>query len=131
MAKAKKTKSGKWTIRVYAYQDETGKQHFIVVVAEGIGHVEEICKKIEAATGIESRATILGHVQRGGSPSVRDRVLASQMGFYAVQLLKQDIGNRVVATKQDQIVDYDIIEALNMKKSIDLELYRIANEISI
>jgi 6-phosphofructokinase 1 len=53
------------------------------------------------------------------------------MGFHAVQLLKQDIGNRVVATKHDQIVDYDIIEALNMKKSIDLELYRIANEISI
>ena len=82
-------------------------------------------------TGVESRATILGHVQRGGSPSVRDRVLASQMGFYAVQLLKEDVGNRVVVVKNDKIVDYDIIEALNMKKSIDPELYRIANEISI
>ena len=112
---------------------KTGKEHFVIVVAEGVKGIDvnSLAKYIEQKTGVESRATVLGHVQRGGSPSVRDRVLASQMGFYAVQLLKQDIGNRVVATKQDQIVDYDIIEALNMKKSIDLELYRISNEISI
>ena len=111
----------------------TGKQHFIIVVAEGVKGIEvnSLAKYIEQKTGVESRATVLGHVQRGGSPSVRDRVLASQMGFYAVQLLKEDIGNRVVVVKNDKIVDYDIIEALNMKKSIDPELYRIANEISI
>ncbi len=112
---------------------KTGKEHFVIVVAEGVKGIKaaSLAEYIEQKTGVESRATVLGHVQRGGSPSVRDRVLASKMGFHAVQLLKQDIGNRVVATKHDQIVDYDIIEALNMKKSIDLELYRIANEISI
>ena len=112
---------------------KTGKEHFVIVVAEGVKGIDanSLAKYIEQKTGVESRATVLGHVQRGGSPSVRDRVLASQMGFYAVQLLKEDIGNRVVVVKNDKIVDYDIIEALNMKKSIDPELYRIANEISI
>ena len=112
---------------------KTGKEHFVIVIAEGVKGIDahSLAKYIEQKTGVESRATILGHVQRGGSPSVRDRVLASQMGFYAVQLLKEDVGNRVVVVKNDKIVDYDIIEALNMKKSIDPELYRIANEISI
>ena len=109
----------------------TGKMHFVIVVAEGIGGVEELAKRIQKETGVESRATILGHVQRGGSPSVKDRVMGSRMGYYAVQLLLEGIGNRVVATKKDDIVDYDIFEALNMKKSIDLELYKIAHEISI
>lgn len=109
----------------------TGKMHFVIVVAEGIGGVEDLAKRIQAETGVESRATILGHVQRGGSPSVKDRVMGSRMGYYAVQLLLEGIGNRVVATKKDDIVDYDIFEALNMKKSIDLELYKIAHEISI
>lgn len=112
---------------------KTGKQHFIIIVAEGVKGVEPgmLAKYIQEKTGVESRATILGHVQRGGSPSVRDRVLASRMGHYAVELLKQDIGNRVVVISKDRIVDYDIIEALNMKKTIDLELYKIANDISI
>ena len=110
---------------------KSGKQHFIIMVSEGIGNSSEIADILQEKTGIEARATILGHVQRGGSPSVRDRVLASQMGFYAVQLLKNDIGNRVVASCKEKIVDYDIIEALNMKKTIDLDLYRVANEISI
>ena len=103
------------------------------MVAEGVKGIDvnSLAKYIEQKTGVESRATVLGHVQRGGSPSVRDRVLASQMGFYAVQLLKEDKGNRVVVAQKDKIVDYGIIEALNMKKSIDPELYRIANEISI
>ncbi len=109
----------------------TGKMHFVIVVAEGIGGVEELAKRIQAETGVESRATILGHVQRGGSPSVKDRVMGSRMGYYAVQLLLEGIGNRVVATQKNDIVDYDIFEALNMKKSIDLELYKIAHEISI
>ena len=103
---------------------KTGKRHFIIIVAEGVGGVEEMAKKIEAEMGVESRATVLGHVQRGGSPTVRDRVVASQMGYKAVELLKQGIGNRVVAMQKDEIVDFDIFEALNMKKSIDLDLYK-------
>lgn len=110
---------------------KTGKRHFIIIVAEGVGGVEEMAKKIEAEMGVESRATVLGHVQRGGSPTVRDRVVASQMGYKAVELLKQGIGNRVVAMQKDEIVDFDIFEALNMKKSIDLDLYMMAHEISI
>lgn len=110
---------------------KTGKKHFVIIVAEGIGGVDELAKRIQAETGVESRATVLGHVQRGGSPSVKDRVVGSQMGYYAVQLLLKGIGNRVVAMKKDEIVDFDIFEALNMKKSIDLDLYKIAHEISI
>lgn len=109
----------------------TGKKHFIIVVAEGIGGVEEMAKRIEAETGVETRATVLGHVQRGGHPTVRDRVTASLMGYKAVELLKEGIGNRVIAMKHDKIVDYDIFEALNMKKEINLEMYKIAYEISI
>ncbi len=109
----------------------TGKRHFIIVVAEGIGGVEEMAKRIENETGVESRATILGHVQRGGHPTVRDRVTASLMGHKAVELLKEGIGNRVIAMQHDEIVDYDIFEALNMKKSLDLDMYKIAHEISI
>ena len=109
----------------------TGKRHFIIVVAEGIGGVEEMAKRIENETGVESRATILGHVQRGGHPTVRDRVTASLMGNKAVELLKEGIGNRVIAMQHDEIVDYDIFEALNMKKSLDLNMYKVAHEISI
>lgn len=109
---------------------KTGKQHFIIVVAEGVGNSEQLAKEIEERTGIESRATILGHVQRGGSPTVRDRVVASQMGYYAVELLEKGIGNRVVGMKDNKIVDFDIQEALSMKKPFENELYRIANEIS-
>lgn len=110
---------------------KTGKKHFIIIVAEGIGGVEEMAKRIEAETGVESRATILGHVQRGGHPTIRDRVTASLMGYKAVELLKAGIGNRVLAMNKDEIVDYDIFEALNMKKSLNIEDYKIAHEISI
>ena len=111
---------------------ETGKQHFIIMVAEGVDvSVEEIAKRIKEATGIESRATILGHVQRGGNPTVRDRVCATQMGYAAVQLLSKGIGNRVIAIKNNEIVDYDIYEALSMEKPLDIELYNIANTTSI
>lgn len=109
---------------------ETGKHHFIVVVAEGIGHVEDICKKIEAATGIESRATILGHVQRGGSPTVRDRVVASRMGYYAVELLRDGKSNRVLAMKGEDIIDLDITEALDMPRTFDEKLYEISKDLS-
>ena len=109
---------------------KTGKQHFIILVSEGIGNSAEIAKEIEQKTGIESRATILGHVQRGGSPTVRDRVVASQMGYYAVELLDKGIGNRVVGMQDSKIVDFDIQEALKMKKPFEMELYNIAQEIS-
>ncbi len=108
-----------------------GKKHFIIIVAEGVGGVENMAKEIEAATGIETRATVLGHVQRGGRPTLRDRLIATQMGYEAVQLLKDGIGNRVVAYKLGQVVNYDIYEALNMTKTIDEHLYEIALKTSI
>ncbi len=108
----------------------TGKQHFIIVVSEGVGHSEEIAKVLQEKTGIEARTTILGHVQRGGSPTVRDRVVASQMGYYAVELLSQGIGNRVVGMQNSKIVDFDIQEALAMKKPFEEELYNIAGAIA-
>ncbi len=109
----------------------TGKKHFIIVVAEGVGKTGELTKQIEEITGIETRATILGHVQRGGSPTLRDRLFASLMGHEAVSLLNQGIGNRVIAYRQEKIVNYDIYEALQMVKPFDIEAYNIANEISI
>lgn len=108
----------------------TGKHHFIIVVSEGIGNSQEIAKRIEQATGVESRATILGHVQRGGTPTVRDRVMASQMGYRAVELLANGVSNRVVGLRKGVIVDFDIQEALLMKKPFQEELYKIAQEIS-
>ena len=104
-----------------------GKKHFIVMVAEGVGGVTEMAKQIEAETGIETRATILGHVQRGGSPTLRDRLIATQMGFAAVELLKEGIGNRVVAYKLGHVVNYDIYEALNMTKGLEDNLCTLAD----
>ena len=109
----------------------SGKVHFVIMVSEAIGGVDEMAKRIQAETGVESRATILGHVQRGGSPTAKDRIVASQMGHYAVQLLKNGIGNRVVACQKDNILDFDIFEALNMKSSIDVDMHKMAMEISI
>ena len=110
---------------------KTGKRHFIIVVAEGVGKVDEMAKHIESTTGIVSRATVLGHVQRGGNPSVRDRVVATQLGHAAVELLREGKGNRVVGIKDNKVVDYDIYEALNMTKDLDMEMYNIANITSI
>lgn len=107
-----------------------GKSHFVVIIAEGIGNSEKIAAQIEAVTEIETRATVLGHLQRGGSPTVYDRVMASRMGVKAVELLLNDIGNRVVAFKDNKIVDYDITEALEMAKTIDEELFNIFGEIT-
>lgn len=110
---------------------KTGKKHFIVIVAEGVGHSDEIAKYIEEKTGVETRLTVLGHVQRGGMPTLRDRVVASAMGHKAVELLSQGIGDRVVAMTNGKIVDYDITEALNKKRVFDDRLYQIALDISI
>ena len=110
---------------------KTGKRHFIIVVAEGVGKVDEMAKHIESATGVVTRATVLGHVQRGGNPTVRDRVVATQLGHAAVELLREGKGNRVVGIKDNKVVDYDIYEALNMTKDLDMEMYNIANITSI
>lgn len=110
---------------------QSGKKHFIIIVAEGVGEVQKLADEIEKKTGIESRATVLGHVQRGGSPTVRDREMASCMGYYAVELLSRGIGNRVVSYRNGKILDYDIYEALNMVKPFDVDKFKIANVISI
>lgn len=107
-----------------------GKQNFVVIVAEGIGHSQEIAQELQEKTGIEARATVLGHVQRGGNPTLRDRVEATRMGYYAVELLEQGIGNRVVGIKDSKIVDFDIQEALHMSKPYDEKLHHIAEEIA-
>ena len=103
-----------------------GKKHYIIVNAEGIGHSTSMAKRIEEATGIETRATILGHMQRGGSPTCKDRVYASMMGAYAVDLLADGKSNRVVAYTNGKFVDYDIDEALAMTKDVDQEMYEVS-----
>lgn len=113
------------------YTQMTGKKHFIIIVAEGIGGIDKIAKEIENRTGIESRTTILGHVQRGGSPTLRDRVVATEMGVKAVELLFNGKGNRIVAMQNGKIVDFDITDALNMTKSFDIDLYKAALNVSI
>ena len=110
---------------------KTGKKHFIIVVAEGVGGVEKLAKNIEEATGIESRATILGHVQRGGSPTLRDRVVGSEMGAMAAKLLYEGKSNRVIVMREGKITDLDITEALNMKRAFNKNLYDVALRISI
>ncbi|MBQ9247014.1 MAG: 6-phosphofructokinase [Ruminococcus sp.] len=116
--------------RIYEQKD-TGKKHFIIIVAEGVGGVQDISHYIQHRTGIETRATILGHVQRGGSPSLRDRLMATDMGVAAVHLLAKGIGNRVIAFQNGKIVDYDITEALDMPRVFDDRLYKVAMEVSI
>ena len=108
-----------------------GKKHHIIVNAEGIGHSASMAKRIEAATGIETRATILGHMQRGGSPTAKDRVYASTMGALAVDLLCEGKTNRVVGYRHGAFVDFDIDEALAMKKEIPEYEYQIAKNLSI
>ncbi len=108
-----------------------GKQHHIIINAEGIGHSVSMAKRIEAATGIETRATILGHMQRGGSPTCKDRVYASIMGAYAVNLLCQGKTNRVVAYRNGDFVDFDIDEALAMNKGIPEYQFEVCKNLSI
>ena len=103
-----------------------GKTHHIILNAEGIGHSASMARRIEAATGLETRASILGYMQRGGSPTCKDRVYASMMGCYAADILTAGKTNRVVAYRNGQFVDYDIDEALAMKKSIDEYQYEIS-----
>ena len=109
---------------------QKGKKHHIIINAEGIGHSQAMAKRIEAATGIGTRATILGHMQRGGSPSCKDRMYATIMGAYAVDLLLAGKTKRVVAYKNGQFVDFDINEALSMKKSLSEYEVELAKTLS-
>ena len=108
-----------------------GKKHHIIINAEGIGHSTSMARRIEAATGVETRATILGHMQRGGSPTCRDRVYASVMGAYAADLLAEGKTNRVVAYRDGKYVNYDIDEALAMQKSLPEYVVRVAKAMTI
>ena len=103
-----------------------GKKHHIIVNAEGIGHSEAMAKRIEAATGIETRATILGHMQRGGSPTARDRVYASVMGAYAIDVIEQGKKNRLIGYKNGRVYDVDVDEAFAMTKDINDYEYEVA-----
>lgn len=109
---------------------KVGKKHHIIVNAEGIGDSYGLAQRIEAATGVEARATIIGHIQRGGNPTCKDRVYASTMGAKAVDLLVQGKSNRVVAYKHGEFVDFDIQEALAMHKELDSYLYSMAKKLS-
>ena len=108
-----------------------GKQNYIIINAEGVGDSINLAKRIEDATGIETRATILGHMQRGGSPTCKDRVYASTMGAMAVDLLCQGKTNRVVGYQHGEFVDFDIEEALAMKKTISAYQYDVAKSLAI
>ncbi|MGP7818463.1 6-phosphofructokinase [Niallia sp. 01092] len=110
---------------------ERGKKHSIIVVAEGVNSGVEIGKQIEASTDFDTRVSVLGHMQRGGSPTAADRVLASRLGAYAVELLVEGKGGRAVGIEKNELVDYDIIEALSRKHTIDNNLYRLSKELSI
>ncbi|MCR5755589.1 MAG: 6-phosphofructokinase [Acetatifactor sp.] len=109
---------------------KVGKKHHIIVNAEGVGDSEGLAKRIEAATGVETRATVIGHIQRGGSPTCKDRVYASVMGAKAVDLLEEGKSNRVIAYKNGEFVDYDIEEALAMTKDLDEYMYNMARRLS-
>ena len=108
-----------------------GKKHHIIVNAEGIGHSSSMARRIEAATGVETRATILGHMQRGGSPTCKDRVYASMMGAYAADLLAQGKTNRVVGYRNGEYMDFDIDEALAMQKNLPEYMVRVSKALSI
>ena len=109
---------------------KAGKKHHIIVNAEGIGHSEAMARRIEAATGIETRATILGHMQRGGNPTCKDRVYASMMGALAVDLLKEGKSCRVVGYRHGEFMDFDINEALAMQKDVSPYMWEVCNYLS-
>ena len=109
---------------------KVGKTHHIIINAEGIGDSYGMAKRIEAATGMETRAIVIGHIQRGGSPTCKDRVYASAMGAKAVDILVAGGSNRVVAYKHGEYVDFDIEEALSMKKTLDPYLFEMSKKLA-
>ena len=102
-----------------------GTTHYMIVVAEGVASAMDIAKRIHDEVGIDPRVTVLGHIQRGGSPSARDRETASRMGYEAVKVLAESRGNRIVATQDGRIVDLDMEEALQMTKSFNMDRYQV------
>lgn len=108
-----------------------GKKHHIIINAEGIGHSTSMARRIQAATGLETRATILGHMQRGGSPTCKDRVYASMMGAYAADLLAEGKTNRVVGYRDGEFTDFDIDEALAMQKNISEYMYEVSRALTV
>lgn len=110
---------------------DRGKKHSIIIVAEGVGSAMEIGEEIQTLTGAETRVTVLGHVQRGGSPTATDRVLASRLGAMAVELLLEGKGGRAVGIVENKLTSYDIIEALKMPHHIDEKMYKLSEELSI
>ncbi|QHE53233.1 6-phosphofructokinase [Pontibacillus sp. HMF3514] len=110
---------------------ERGKRHSIIIVAEGVGSGFDYGQRIQDATNLETRVTVLGHTQRGGSPTAFDRVLASRLGAQAVDLLLEGKAGRMVGIQNNKLVDHDIIEALNNKHQLDLDMYKLSKELSI
>ena len=102
-----------------------GNTHFMIVVAEGVGRAVEIGKKIHDAVGMDPRVTVLGHIQRGGAPNARDRETATRMGYYAVNAFAEGRGNCIIGTQEGGIVEIPIEEALQMKKHLQMDRYRI------
>lgn len=107
-----------------------GRAHFDVIVAEGAGNIHEIAEQIKEETGLDPRVTILGHIQRGGSPGVRDRVTAARMGRHAVEILAEGRSNRVISIRDGALQDLDIEEALKMKKDLQETMYETARILS-
>lgn len=118
-------------IKPLRHAKEAGKNHFLVVVAEGVPNISAIEHTIKEKTGIDTRTITLGHVQRGGRPTPAERIYASKMGAEAVHLLAKGVYNRVVGMKDGKVVDYDIVEALQMKKTMPEDLYRLAEELAL
>lgn len=110
---------------------DRGKKHSIIIVAEGVCSGNEFSKKIKDATDLDTRVSVLGHIQRGGSPTAADRVLASRLGAFAVELLLQGKGGRAVGIEKNELVDHDIIEILNRKHVVNQSMYNLSKELSI
>ncbi len=114
------------------FANEKSNKNYEYVVKRGIANADALAKAIEEATKVTSRGTVLGHIQRGGTPTAKDRAVASEMGYYAVtKLLANDIYNRVVVMKDGKVTDIDILEGLNMKKPFDVARYEMANTINL
>ncbi len=110
---------------------ERGKKHSIIVLAEGVGSGFDYGKKIEETTDLETRVTVLGYIQRGGSPTASDRVLASRLGGYAVDLLLKGEAGRMVGIQNNKLVNHDILEILSQPHTIDKDMYQLSKELSI
>ena len=123
-----------YRIKVVSFSRNFGKEAALLAGlrnAEGVGHTSRLARRVEAATGIETRATILGHIQRGGAPTARDRVVAATMGGYAIDLLHRGETNRVISIKNGVFTDFDIDEGLAMEKTIDEYQFLISRLMSM